>query len=131
MLNRQHEKCATCEKTKPLFCFYGKINEKWLCNECAIALQNSKKKKTTHAYYYFDLVLETVNECIKKKVNIITTRTIRMLNHIKSSDRYKIQYIWRNLDFLEKNGFIELYKKNPKRYKLPQKEIKIEEVIFK
>lgn len=77
-------------------------------------------------YYYFDLVLKTLNECIRNKINIITVRTIRILNHIKSSDRCKIQYIWRNLDYLEGRGFIELYNnKTPKQYKLPQNQIKI------
>lgn len=133
MSNKQGKiKCATCKKIKPLFCFYGKINEEWLCNECAITLQNSKKEKRGHKYYYFDLVLKTLNQCISHKVDIITVRMIRMMNNIKSSDKYKIQYIWRNLAFLEKNGFIELFNnKTPKRYRLPKTPIKIEEVNLK
>lgn len=79
--------------------------------------------------YYTDLVLKTLNECIRNKVNIITVKSIRRRNNIKSSDRSKINFIWRDLVFLEKNGFIEIDNNNsPKRYNLPRTEIKIEEV---
>jgi len=79
--------------------------------------------------YYIDLVLKTLNECIRNKVNIITVKSIRKRNGIESSDKCKINFIWRNLEFLEKYGFIEIYNnKIPKRYKLPQTEIKIQEV---
>ena len=79
--------------------------------------------------YYIDLVLKTLNECIRSKVNIITVKSIRRRNGIDSSDRCKINFIWRNLEFLEKYGFIEIYiNKRPKRYRLPQKEIKIKKV---
>lgn len=79
--------------------------------------------------YYIDLVLKTLNECIRNEVNIITVKSIRRRNDIESSDRSKINFIWRNLEFLEKNGFIKIHNnKLPKRYKLPQTEIKMQEV---
>jgi len=126
-------KCNFCERIKKLFLMYGKIEGKWICNICKTKLGEAKTKiisgKMKKMSYYSDMVLKTLNECIHNKVDIITVRTIRMMNHIESSDKCKIQYIWRDLKFLEKNGFIELYNnKYPKRYRLPKTPIKIEEV---
>jgi len=79
--------------------------------------------------YYIDLVLNTLNECIRNEVNIISVKSIRRRNDIESSDRSKINFIWRNLEFLEKNGFIMIHNdKLPKQYKLPQTEIRMQEV---
>ncbi|MHA1147777.1 MAG: hypothetical protein ACTSR8_05990 [Promethearchaeota archaeon] len=77
--------------------------------------------------------LEAINKLIEAKVNLVNTKRIRRCNNIRSSDRSKINFIWRSLKFLsqkelgilEKNGI-----SNPTTYKIkPQEKIKIDEVI--
>ena len=77
--------------------------------------------------------LEAINKLIEAKVNLVNTKRVRRCNHIRSSDRSKINFIWRSLKFLaekeqgilEKNGI-----NNPTTYKIKAKEkINIEEFI--
>jgi len=77
--------------------------------------------------------LEAINKLIDNKVSIVNTKRIRRCNHIKSSDRSKINFIWRSLNFLEKENILE---KNgvvkPKTYKIkPQEQIDIKDFISK
>ncbi len=68
--------------------------------------------------------LDAINKCIEKDVYVINTKRIRRCNNVKSSDRSKINFIWRSLKFLEEEGSI-LEKNgmnNPKTYKIKKKE---------
>lgn len=61
--------------------------------------------------------IEAINSMIGKNSNIITVRRIRMNKNIKSSDRSKINFIWRSLKFLAKQGILEINgSTNPKKY---------------
>jgi hypothetical protein len=44
---------------------------------------------------------------VKKDIQIITTKRIRIENRIQSDNRSKINFIWRCLNFLEENNLIE------------------------
>jgi len=75
--------------------------------------------------------LAAINKLIDNKVNIVTTKRIRRCNNIRPSDRSKINFIWRSLNFLEKTDILE---KNgiskPKTYKIkPKDQIDIKEFI--
>lgn len=84
--------------------------------------------KREHMYYKGIMVLNTVNKLISEGHRIITSKTVRVLNNIKNSDRSTINFIWRNLEFLENKGFITLIKNTPiRRYKLPKNPIELEE----
>ncbi|MHA1436910.1 MAG: hypothetical protein ACTSPD_04995 [Promethearchaeota archaeon] len=50
---------------------------------------------------------EAINKLIDNNVYIVNTKRIRRCNNIKSSDRSKINFIWRNLKFLENKGILE------------------------
>ena len=63
--------------------------------------------------------LEAINKLIENNVNLVTTKRIRRCNHIKASARSKINFIWRSLNYLEKEGILEkngVY--SPKTYKI-------------
>ncbi|MFX1398562.1 MAG: hypothetical protein ACFFAS_16155 [Promethearchaeota archaeon] len=68
--------------------------------------------------------LDAINKCIDKDVYVINTKRIRRCNNVKSNNRSKINFIWRSLKFLEKEGSI--LEKNglnsPKTYKIKKKE---------
>ena len=61
--------------------------------------------------------LEAINKLIENKVYLVNTKRIRRCNHIKSSNRSKINFIWRSLNCLEKEGLLEINGSiNPKSY---------------
>ncbi|MFX0031046.1 MAG: hypothetical protein ACFE8E_00310 [Candidatus Hodarchaeota archaeon] len=63
--------------------------------------------------------LQAINKLIDNNVNIVNTKRIRRCNNIKSSNRSKINFIWRSLDFLEKEGILEINGSySPKTYKI-------------
>lgn len=79
---------------------------------------------------YLHDVINAINYFIEKKGSIIDTKRIRNYYKIKSSNRSKINFIWRFLDFLENNGYIELVHENPtKLYRIPQSKIEFKEVL--
>ena len=78
---------------------------------------------------YLHDVINAINYFIEKKGSIIDTKRIRNYYKIKSSNRSKINFIWRFLDFLESNGYIELFHENPKLYRIPQSKIDFKEVF--
>ena len=78
---------------------------------------------------YLHDVINAINYFIEKKGTIIDTKRIRNYYKIKSSNRSKINFIWRFLDFLESNGYIELVHENPKLYRIPQAQIDFKEVF--
>ena len=68
--------------------------------------------------------LAAINKCIDKNVFLVNTKRIRRCNNVKSKDRSKINFIWRSLKFLEKEGTI-LQKNgatNPTNYIIKKKE---------
>jgi hypothetical protein len=75
--------------------------------------------------------LEAINKLIDNNVNIVNCKRIRRCNSIKSSDRSKINFIWRSLNYLEKEGVLEINGiVKPKTYKIANKEkINVEEFI--
>jgi len=63
--------------------------------------------------------IETINKLIDRKIRLIDVKKIRKLRNISSSDRSKINLIWRSLKILEKDGFIESYSRNSSKvYKI-------------
>ena len=75
--------------------------------------------------------MEAINKLIDNNISLVTTKSIRRCNNIKASNRSKINFIWRSLNFLEKEGILEMNGTySPKSYKIksPQK-IDIEEII--
>ncbi|MFX1481020.1 MAG: hypothetical protein ACFFCI_23305 [Promethearchaeota archaeon] len=67
--------------------------------------------------------VEAINKLIENNVNIVNTKRIRKCNKIRSSDRSKINFIWRSLKFLEKEGILTMNGiTNPKTYKIISEE---------
>ncbi len=63
--------------------------------------------------------LKAINKLIENNVNIVNTKRVRRCNNIKSSNRSKINFIWRSLRFLEEEGVLTLNgSTNPKTYKI-------------
>ncbi len=63
--------------------------------------------------------LEAINKLIDNNVYIVNTKRIRRCNNIKSSNRSKINFIWRSLSFLKEEGILDLNGiTNPKTYKI-------------
>ncbi|MHA1915313.1 MAG: hypothetical protein ACW986_05840 [Promethearchaeota archaeon] len=63
--------------------------------------------------------LEAINKLIENNVNIVNTKRIRRCFNIKSSNRSKINFIWRTLKFLEEEGVLTMNGiSNPKTYKI-------------
>ncbi|MFX1292584.1 MAG: hypothetical protein ACFFAG_16695 [Promethearchaeota archaeon] len=63
--------------------------------------------------------LDAINKLIDNNVNIVNTKRIRRCFNIKSSNRSKINFIWRSLKFLEEEGILTLNGiTNPKTYKI-------------
>jgi len=75
--------------------------------------------------------LEAINKLIDNNVNVVNTKRIRRCNNIKSSNRSKINFIWRSLDYLEKEGILEINGTySPKTYKIkPNTKINIDEIL--
>ncbi len=68
-------------------------------------------------------VLEAINAHILKNISLINTRRVRACNKIKSSDRSKINFIWRSLKLLAEKGILEQDCKNSHtNYKIKSKE---------
>ncbi|TFF87324.1 MAG: hypothetical protein EU548_10475 [Promethearchaeota archaeon] len=69
--------------------------------------------------------LEAINKLIDNNVYIVNTKRVRRCNNIKSSNRSKINFIWRSLKFLAKEGNGILEKNgasNPTTYKIKHQE---------
>ncbi len=67
--------------------------------------------------------LDAINKLIDNKIAIVNCKRIRRCQHIKSSDRSKINFIWRSLNYLEQKGILEpngVIK--PKNYKIKNNE---------
>ncbi|MFO8017978.1 MAG: hypothetical protein R6U96_05040 [Promethearchaeia archaeon] len=77
--------------------------------------------------------LEAINKLIDNNIYTVTTKRVRRCNDIKSSNRSKINFIWRSLKYLEKENVLERNgKSKPLTYKItPKKKIEIPKVIKK
>lgn len=77
--------------------------------------------------------IEAVNKLIDSNVNIVNTKKIRRCFNIKSSNRSKINFIWRALKILEEEGILALNGiSNPKTYKiLIEQKIEVEKLLSK
>ncbi|MFX1377054.1 MAG: hypothetical protein ACFFA0_14710 [Promethearchaeota archaeon] len=75
--------------------------------------------------------LDAINKLIENNVYIVNTKRIRRCFNIKSSNRSKINFIWRSLKFLEEEGILTLNGiTNPKTYKiLSDQKINIDEFL--
>ncbi len=63
--------------------------------------------------------VEAVNKLIESNVRLVNTKKIRRCFNIKSSNRSKINFIWRALKILEKEGILALNGvTNPRTYKI-------------
>ncbi|MHA2182396.1 MAG: hypothetical protein ACXAAH_13335 [Promethearchaeota archaeon] len=74
---------------------------------------------------------EAVNKLIESNVNIVNTKKIRRCCNIKSSDRSKINFIWRSLKVLEEEGILAPNGiTNPKTYKiLSNQKIEVDKLL--
>ncbi|MHA1987077.1 MAG: hypothetical protein ACW98D_10595 [Promethearchaeota archaeon] len=77
--------------------------------------------------------IEAVNKLIESNVNLVNTKKIRRCIKIKSSNRSKINFIWRALKILEEEGILALNGiSNPKTYKIMiEQKIEVEKVLSK
>ena len=75
--------------------------------------------------------MEAINKLIDNNVHLVTTKSIRRCNNIKASDRSKINFIWRSLNYLEKEGILEMNGTySPKSYKITSNQkIDIEKIL--
>ena len=75
--------------------------------------------------------LEAINKLIDNKVTIVNCKRIRRCQQIKSSNRSKINFIWRSLNYLEQEGILEPNgATKPKNYKIKNnKKIDVDDVI--
>lgn len=84
-------------------------------------------------FFYKNLreTLKAINTLIENNVNIVNTKRVRRCNNVKSSNRSKINFIWRSLDFLEKEGILEINGSySPKTYKIkPNNKIDIDKLM--
>ncbi len=63
--------------------------------------------------------LEAINKLIENNVTLVNTKRIRRCYNVKSSNRSKINFIWRALKYLEEEGILTLNGiTNPKTYKI-------------
>lgn len=63
--------------------------------------------------------IDAINKLIDNNVTMVNTKRIRRCNNIKSSNRSKINFIWRALKYLEDEGVLTLNgSTNPKTYKI-------------
>ncbi len=63
--------------------------------------------------------LEAINKLIENNVTLVNTKRIRRCYNVKSSNRSKINFIWRALKCLEEEGILTLNGiTNPKTYKI-------------
>ncbi len=77
--------------------------------------------------------LTAINELIENNVNLVNTKRVRRCINVSSSNRSKINFIWRSLAYLEDQGILKANgASSPKNYNiLPDEKIDIDEFIKK
>lgn len=75
--------------------------------------------------------LEAINKLIDNNIYTVTTKRVRRCNNIKSSNRSKINFIWRSLKYLQEEDVLERNgQSKPLTYKISSDEkIDVEKVI--
>ena len=75
--------------------------------------------------------LEAINKLIDNNISLVTTKSIRRCNNIKASNRSKINFIWRSLNYLEQEGILEMNGRySPKTYKIKlDQKIDVDDII--
>jgi len=75
--------------------------------------------------------LGAINKLIDNNIPVVNTKSVRRCNKVKSTDRSKINFIWRTLEYLESKGTLAYNGKvKPKSYKIvATKKIDIPEFI--
>jgi len=75
--------------------------------------------------------IKAINNLIERNIDMVNTKIVRRCNHIKTSNRSKINFIWRSLNFLEQKGILNFaYRKNIKNFKIiAQKIIDIDKFV--
>jgi hypothetical protein len=53
-------------------------------------------------------VVESLNRLIERNIPLADTKKVRICAGIKSSNRSKINFIWRSLKYLNEHGFIDI-----------------------
>jgi len=76
--------------------------------------------------------LEAINKLIDNKIYRVDTKRIRRCNNIKSSDRSKINFIWRSLEYLKVEGILEINGSyHPKTYNIKaNQKLDVDEIIL-
>lgn len=62
---------------------------------------------TNFRKHYLRLTVRAINVLFAKERTYVDTKTIRRLSQIPSTDRSSINFIWRSLEYLENQGYIE------------------------
>lgn len=73
-----------------------------------------------------DLVIATINHEISLGRMLINTKRVREFHNISNSEKSKINFIWRSLQSLKKQGIITLYSEDPKSYTIPKNKIGVD-----
>ena len=78
-------------------------------------------------------VLVAINKLIDKGLITVNTKKVRICNNVKASNRSKINFIWRTLDYLEQQEILGKncsFKRKTKNYKINlKKKIDIDQFI--
>ncbi|MHA1670979.1 MAG: hypothetical protein ACTSV5_10465 [Promethearchaeota archaeon] len=76
--------------------------------------------------------LEAINKLIDNNIYRVDTKRIRRCNHIRSSDRSKINFIWRSLEYLNVEGILEINGSyHPKTYNIKtNQKLNVDEIMF-
>lgn len=67
--------------------------------------------------------IDAINNYIEKNIRVIYAKSIRTYHNIRPSDRSKINFIWRSLNYLESQGILRVNgATSPKKYEIIPKE---------
>jgi len=80
---------------------------------------------------YLKETLEAINYSIEKNYHTISTKLVKKYQEIKPKDHSKTNFIWRSLEFLEKQDILEVNgSTSPKLYNIkPREKISIDNFI--
>ena len=80
--------------------------------------------------FFIKYLSETVEAISKLNNGTITVRKIRQVQNISSSNRSRINFIWRSLSYLVEKGILEENgSQHPKSYKKKTMDIDLERII--
>ncbi len=94
--------------------------------EFSLFMEKGENTIIIHVYRCFEDTIKAINFYINSKTYFIDVKKIRKHLNIESSNRSKINFIFRNLDVLAEHGFIEKLKTSKTySYKLPRNQVVI------